>query len=110
MITQLAQFRHLGSNAGDDWVVFWSKAMMDPNGTLRGYIRVSKWVEIDFPPRADEGAIAEELGQLDAKLEELKAEFTKKATAIEIAKQNLLALTDQREVFVDHNGGEEYST
>ncbi len=87
---KLAEFKHIGDRG--DYRTIWKQTMMHTDGTMPGYVRVSEWVEVDFPPRRDEAAIPEEVRQLDAKLEELKADFAKKVTAIEEAKANLLSL------------------
>ena len=91
---QIAQFKHVGD--GGDYTCIWKRSMMLKDDNLAGYVRVSEWIEVEFPPRAPDAMIPEEVRQLDAKLEELKADFAKKVTAIEAAKANLLAITDSR--------------
>jgi hypothetical protein len=90
-MSEIAQFKHVGSSGSHR--ICWDKDMMNADGQLSGYIRVSDWVDVAFPARTDEAAIPEEVAQLDAKLEELKVDFAKKVNAIEEAKQNLLSLT-----------------
>lgn len=91
---RIALFKHVGDSSS--YRCIWQENMMLQAGTLFGYIRTSEWVDIEFLERTD-SPIAEEVAQLDGKLAELKRDFTKKSAAIEVAKQNLLALTDQRE-------------
>lgn len=93
-MAKIAQFKHVGESG--EYRVHWTHSMMHKDGTLPGYIRISDWIEIDFPARTDDQQIPEEVRALDEKLEELKVDFARKINAIETAKANLLALTDQR--------------
>lgn len=96
-MSKIAEFRMIGR---DDYGIrsIWREDRMCEGGTIPGYVRTSDWIEVAFQPRTDDAAIPEELAQLDAKLEEIKADFANKVNAIEDAKAKLLAVTDQREL------------
>ena len=93
-MSTIAEFKMTGM--GGNFRSVWHRENMHADGNIPGYIRVSEWIEVAFPPRL-ESTTLEEVAALDEKLEELKAEFARKVNAIETAKANLLALSDQRE-------------
>ena len=59
---------------------------------MSGYVRVSEYVEITFPPRQKEEAIAEELDQLDKAANEIRVKAQDALIKIEERRQSLLAL------------------
>ena len=60
-----------------------------------GDIRVSEWVDVEFPPLAPEVIVPARIAALDRQAEEVKAEFTAKLREIADAKASLLALTHE---------------
>lgn len=58
-------------------------------------IRISEWVEVDFPPRAPEEIVPPQIAALDRQAEEVKAEFAAKLREIAEARASLLALTQE---------------
>lgn len=92
-MTKIAQFKMIGWDS--DIVSVWRFDRCHPDGTLPGYVRISEWVEVEFPPRIESSA-PEEVAQLQAKLAEIDAEHGKKQIAIKIRIANLLAISDQR--------------
>lgn len=60
---------------------------------LTGYVRVSKWVTIEFPPRAPDEVVPEQLAVLDLAEKELRLKFEMKLHEIAEQRAKLKALT-----------------
>ena len=56
-------------------------------------VRISEWIEIDFPPRKSDEVIAAQLAALDAQQQTLVAEHLTALQKIAEARSKLLALT-----------------
>jgi len=91
---RVATFTHLGSS----YLCVWQESMMRKDGALPGYVRISEWVDVDFPPRAQAEVVPEELAQIEEKAQELKSDFAKKMGALEERRAQLLAITDERAI------------
>ena len=63
--------------------------------TIDGYIRITEWVDVEFPELATEVIVPAQGAALDRKAEEVKAEFTAKLREIADARASLLALTHE---------------
>jgi len=61
-------------------------------------VRVSEYVEIDFPPRTAEELVPAQVALIDKKIAQVSKEFGDQLAALKDAKDKLLAITDQREV------------
>lgn len=57
--------------------------------------RLSEWVEIDFPPRAPEELVPEQLAALDQQEMLLRGAFQKEMDKLKERRANLLALTNK---------------
>lgn len=60
-----------------------------------GYIRLSEWVEVEFPPRDPQEHVPEQLASLDAAERELRLKFEQKLHEIADARARVRALTYQ---------------
>lgn len=60
-------------------------------------VRMTEYVEVEFPPRSPEELVPAQVEIIDKKIAEVSAEFGRKLAALKEAKDNLLALTDQRQ-------------
>ncbi len=58
-------------------------------------VRISEWVEVDFPPRAPEEVVPAQLAALDREAEAVRKEFTDKLHKIAERRASLLALTHE---------------
>jgi hypothetical protein len=74
----------------------WDERMGGGTGIVKGYVRTSDWIDVEFQPRSREESIAEEVCALDATADEIRATMGRQLIAIETAKANLLAISDQR--------------
>ena len=63
----------------------------DPH--LGSYIRITEYVDVDFPPRAPEEIVPAQLAAIDKAEKEARAEFQLKLNAFAEARANALALT-----------------
>ena len=64
---------------------------------LRGYSRVTEWVDITFAPLSREEIVTGELTVLDVERAEVVADFALRLKNIDDRKQELLAITYQGE-------------
>ena len=60
-------------------------------------VRISEWIEIDFPPLPQADVVQAQLAALDAQQRELVAEYLQKLQKIANARAKLLALTHDAE-------------
>ena len=63
----------------------------DPH--LGSYIRITEYVDVDFPPRAPEEIVPAQLAAIDKAEKEARAEFQLKLNAFAEARANAPALT-----------------
>lgn len=61
-------------------------------------VRISEYVDVDFPPRAIEERMVLEVAALEKEIEQITAKFAKAVGELKNRKSELLALTDQRHV------------
>ena len=57
------------------------------------YVRVSEYIDVEFPPRQQAEVVAEQVAAIDIETEKLKDEFSARLNALGARKQELLALT-----------------
>ncbi len=95
MKARVAMFQH-----GTDRT--WRTVFERPFGALDGdawtvepYVRISEWVDVEFPALASEVIVPAQIAALDRQVEEVKAEFTAKLREIAEARASLLALTQE---------------
>ena len=95
MKARVAMFQH-----GTDRT--WRTVFERPFGALDGdawtvepYVRISEWVDVEFPALASEVIVPAQIAALDRRAEEVKAEFTAKLHEIAEARASLLALTHE---------------
>jgi single-stranded DNA-binding protein len=81
---------------GGGYFMVWDVSMGGGSGIVEGYVRTSEWIDVEFSPRESKESIAEEVHQLDVKADEIRATMGRQLIAIETAKANLLAISDQR--------------
>lgn len=62
---------------------------------LEPYVRISEWVDVEFPALASEVIVPAQIAALDRQAEEVKAEFAAKLREIAEARASLLALTQE---------------
>ena len=58
-------------------------------------VRITEWVDVEFPALPPEVTVPAQIAALDRKAEEVKAEFTAKLREIADARASLLALTQE---------------
>ncbi len=61
---------------------------------LPNYVRLSEYVDVEFPPLGRDEVIQKQVSALDAVRERIVEEFTGKLAEIDRRKQELLALPD----------------
>lgn len=64
----------------------------DGLATCKDYVRLSEWVDVDFPPIPREETVKAELAILEEEANEIRAETQQRLNEIERRKQELLAL------------------
>ena len=87
---KIARYKRLSSLHIGSWI-----SILPADLDLPGYIRISEIVDVEFPPRADDGAIIEESKKLDAAIEAIKVEATSRIGELQQRKSELLALTHE---------------
>src|SRR4051812_31587780 len=60
-----------------------------------GYVRVSEWIEVEFPPLESAEVIAAQVAEVNKMREKVVAEFTAKLSGIDAYLANLRAVTHQ---------------
>lgn len=68
------------------------------DGSLEGcasYVRISEFVDVEFPPLDNDEQIQKEVAALDHVRQKTVEEFSRKLAEIDQRKRNLLALTHQ---------------
>src|SRR6185437_13081041 len=88
-----AKFAVLDSEVGCQIVL--ERADGDEDRTLTGYVRLTEWVTIDFPPRASEEVVPEQLAVLDLAEKELRLKFETKLHELAEQRAKLLCLTHE---------------
>lgn len=61
----------------------------------KSYVRISDWIDVEFPSRLAEEVLSTKLARLDKAEQEIHAKFHEALTAIKQRKQELLALTHE---------------
>lgn len=60
--------------------------------------RISKFIEVEFPPRTAEEVVPEQIAALDAQIAEVTEKFGRALGELKARKSELLAITNQAEV------------
>lgn len=89
---KIAQYLNLKSN----FTVIQEEG--DYASTYPDYARVSEFIEVEFPPRAPEAVITEQLATLDKMEAEVEKDYAIKINAIKSKRAELAALTWNRPV------------
>jgi hypothetical protein len=87
---RIAQFRGTGKYA---ITLIISREPGDEERPCEGYIRISEWIDVEFPPLAPKALVAAEISQLDAERQEVVTEFAQRLKDIDDRKQELMAIT-----------------
>jgi hypothetical protein len=61
-------------------------------------VRLSEYIEVEFPPLKPEQVIPEMLAVIDRHIAQVTKEFTEKLNELKTQRANLLAICDQREI------------
>jgi hypothetical protein len=61
-------------------------------------VRLSEYIEVEFPPLKPEQVIPEQLAVIDRHIAQVTKEFTEKLNELKTQRANLLAICDQREI------------
>lgn len=87
---KLAQFK---TSAGGNHVMFCDDYMGPLMVNLQGYVQLTEFVEIEFPPLPVETVVQGQLKQIDAAEQELGEKFQQKLNELAEARSKLLSLT-----------------
>ena len=64
----------------------------DDSCVPKGYIKVTEWVDIDFPERNEAARITDEVNYINEKIDGIKEDTIKKINELSIRREELLAL------------------
>ena len=93
MKMRVAVFSHGVDTA---WLVTWNQHEGDDDSYCPGgYVRVSDWVDVDFPERPRADVVPEQIAKLDERADEIRREMLAKLNEIACEKASLLALTHE---------------
>ncbi len=97
MKARVAMFQY---GTDSSWITAWNQRSHCGNDNddayaVDGYIRITEWVDVEFPDLPPDVTVPACIAALDRKAEEVKAEFTAKLREIADAKASLLALTHE---------------
>ena len=82
-----AQFKIPGSTSG------WHHIKDEEEGKYTTFIRVSEWVEIEFPRLPSEETVTAELAVINEQIRKTRIEHQQKINELETIRANLLSLT-----------------
>lgn len=60
-----------------------------------GYVRISEYVDVDFPPLQDEAVVRQQIEKLDEIADKITDDYRNKIAEIQDRKSKLLAITHQ---------------
>lgn len=87
---KIAKFQRIGS---PDWFAVWEVRADGSDPMPDSYVRVSEYLDINFPSRPAEEIIPAQIAALDAAEAELRAKFQEKLHEIAEQRAKLKALT-----------------
>jgi hypothetical protein len=87
---KIAKFQRIGS---PDWFAVWEQRGDGSDPLQESYVRISEYLDIDFPPRPVEEIIPAQVAALDAAEAELREKFAQKLHEIAEQRAKLRALT-----------------
>lgn len=90
---KIAKFHRIGS---PDWFAVWEQRSDGSDPMPESYVRVSEYLDIEFPPRPAEEIIPAQLAALDNAEAELRAKFGERLHEIAEQRARLKALTWER--------------
>ena len=91
---KIAKFQRIGHQ---DWFAVWEQRADGTDPMIDSYVRVSEYLDIDFPPRPGEEIVPAQMAALDNAEAELRMKFTEKLNEIAEQRAKLKALTHQPE-------------
>lgn len=89
---KIAKFQRVGDPG---WLAIFEPHADGSDPCTDTYIRVSEYVEIDFPPRAPEEIVPAQLAALDKAEQDLRAQFQLKLNEIADARARVRSLTHE---------------
>ena len=87
---KIAKFQRIGDT---NWFAVFEPHADGSDPCTENYVRLSEYVDVDFPPRAPEEIVPAQLAAIDKAEKEARAEFQLKLNAFAEARANALALT-----------------
>lgn len=84
---KIARFKRLGEHS------FETIGTEDGIGGIKHYVRLSEYVDVEFPPLQDQAVIEKHIEALDAAESEVRARFQQTLNEIERQRQELRAIT-----------------
>lgn len=89
---KIAKFQRIGS---PDWFAVWEQLPSGNEPMQEDYVRVSEYLDINFPPRAPEEIVPAQMAVLDKAEAELREKFAEKLNQIAEQRARLRAITWQ---------------
>ena len=87
---KIAQFQRIGDPS---WIAVFDARPDGSDPCTENYVRITEYVDVDFPPRAPEEIVPAQLAAIDRAEKEARAEFQLKLNAFAEARANVRALT-----------------
>lgn len=87
---KIAKFQHIGT---PDWFAVWEQRDDGSDPMPESYVRVSEYLDIQFPALPAEEIVPAQMAALDKAEAELRAKFQEKLHEIAEQRAKLLALT-----------------
>ena len=89
---KIAKFQRIGS---PDWLAVWEMREDGSDPLPDSYVRVSEYLDIDFPTRPAAEIVPAQIAALDKAEAELRAKFSEKLHEIAEQRAKLLCLTHE---------------
>lgn len=89
---KIAKFQCIGHQ---DWFAVWEAREDGSDPCADSYVRISEYLDINFPPRPAEEIVPAQIAALDSAETELRAKFQAKLQEIAGQRAKLLCLTHE---------------
>ena len=89
---KIAKFQAIGNPS---WITVFESRSDGSDPCPDSYVRISEYVDIDFPPRAPEEIVPAQLAALDKAEQDLRAQFQLKLNEIADARARVRSLTHE---------------
>lgn len=89
---KIAKFQRIGR---PDWTAVFEGHADGTDQLIDTFVRISEYVDVQFPPRPPEEVVPAQIAALDAKEKELRGEFLAKLNDIAEQRARLKALTHE---------------